>query len=157
MGKVGTSPGGGQVTVTGLQEKDIRSGTTVTVQQGNKLIARAHGKLTLKRVQVLASDINYDQWSVDIKRFVPKDVWPTLTDENFAFGSVSHRVNGWTVENDPTEHQDKDWHGASLSYNKQNGILTVRFKSNPETKIAYNAWGQSQCTVSVDCFYLGTV
>lgn len=43
MGIVGTGPGGGKVTATGLTPGVIKRGTTVTLKQGNKVVSSVQG------------------------------------------------------------------------------------------------------------------
>lgn len=45
MGVVGTAPGGGKVTVEGLRAEVVKSGSTVTVRQGSRVVQQVAGTL----------------------------------------------------------------------------------------------------------------
>lgn len=46
MGVVGTAAGGGKVTVTGLAPEVVKSGTTVTVKSGSRVVQQVTGTLS---------------------------------------------------------------------------------------------------------------
>ena len=176
MGVVGTIPGGGlsqadkqtvhdwmieghsvqngkvqgKFPIGDIKAENIRDGVTILGVPGN---------LGLKRVRVATAGeaASEDTVTVNMKRLVPAAIWPTLTRDNFAFSSVSYRIDGNEVENDDDYRDDKGPTSGSISYDPSKGTLTVYLKRQLYDRIFTGARGYGYCTVTVDCFYLDSI
>ncbi len=133
MGKVQLRAGGGRVTVEGLAAGDLRSGTTVTVRQGSKVVQEVTGTLHLLQLQIGGAG------SYNIKQLLP-DVYQQLTAANFLFGDIN--VSGWINESNVSLWYwgEQPVSYATRTYNPETGILQVNvFNGDVNLNTIYNS------------------
>lgn len=69
MGVVGTAAGGGKVTVTGLAPEVVKSGTTVTVKSGSRVVQQVTGNMPGDSLPVAMGHMKASAYSSGKMRF----------------------------------------------------------------------------------------
>ncbi len=121
MGKILQCAGGGKVTVEGLAAGNLRSGATVTVKQGSKVVQQVTGSLAVRRVfvgSVTATGTTNVTYTLSATA-VPG--WQYLTADHFCAQIVNETFTAW-------ERYENPWRARvvpALSYNPANGIVSL--------------------------------
>ena len=137
MGKIGTAPGG-TVSVTGLEQQNVRRGATVEVRRGSRTAARVTGTLVPAWVSVVPLPFKYKgrTLTVDCKS---APGWQSLKQEDFAVGFA--HVGGYY----PGKNSAPSFSCAVSSY--ADGVLTVSLEPSDSGK--FERWLDSTLLVAV--------